>query len=67
MGLIDFSNETPDLQLNMSAIHWPNDKGPPVDSPPSSSDREKGKPDDPTGRNNSIFDTYKGLFEHLLL
>ena len=64
MGLIDFSNETPDLQLNMSAIHWPNDRGPPVDC---DFDGEECRPDDPTGRNNSIFDTYKGLFEHLLL
>ena len=66
MGLIDFSNKTPDLQLH-TAIHWPNDRGAPADSPLCGFDGEKCKSVDPTGRNNGIYDTYMGLFEHLPL
>ena len=66
VGVIDFSNNTADLQL-YKAIHWPNNRGAPADSPPCGFDEEKCKTVDPTERNNSIYDAYKGLFNHLLL
>lgn len=59
VGVIDFVNNIPDLQF-YKAIHWPNGRGAPADSPACGFDEEKCKPVDPTGRNNnSIYDNYK--------